>query len=267
MEGHTLTNPRTLALSAILMVSLPTGFTRNAAAGAMVTDRPTRTDSPYSVPAEHFQLEMDALTFGHYADDSIEIDDWSIAPFNLKYGFTDRVDVQLLFTPYQYNKVLEGGDEAVDDGIGPAGLRFKINLAGNEGTGTAVALLPYIIAPTRGIEKLDYTVYGLAVPVSFPLDAGRAIGAEAGVEQLGDIRTFGRASVVFTSPVAGGWSGFVELYGIMDGFDDEDGQIVTLDVGGVFAPRDDFALDLGVYYGITSDAENWRVFAGLSAYK
>lgn len=230
------------------------------------TDRPDRTESPYSVPAEHFQLEMDLVTFGRFANDDLTIDGLGVVPFNLKYGFTHDVDVQLVFTPYlRTASTPAGGAEEVDDGTGPLGVRFKINLTGNDDGRTAVALLPYVFVPTRGDDKADNALYGLLVPVTFPLAGDRAVGAMIGVEQLGDTETFGIASVTFSTPIVEGWGGFVELYSVVDGFGDEDGQIVTLDAGVVFAPRDDWALDAGVYYGVTSDAENWRVFVGASA--
>lgn len=230
------------------------------------TDRPDRTESPYSVPAEHFQLELDLVTFGRFANDGVTIDGLGVVPFNLKYGFTNDVDVQLVFTPYlRTASTPAGGTEEVDDGTGPLGVRFKINLTGNDSDGVAAALLPYIFTLTRGVEKLDNTLYGLVVPVTFPLAGDRAVGTMIGVEQLGDTATFGIASVTFSTPIVDGWGAFVELYSIVDGYGDQDGQIVTLDAGVVFAPRDDWALDAGVYYGVTSDAENWRVFVGASA--
>lgn len=182
---------------------------------------------------------MDFVSYGHFESDDITLDGFAIAPFNLKYGFTNSVDVQLVFAPYLHDKSTSGGVETVEDGTGPLGLRFKINLAGNDDGGTAVAVLPYLIAPTRGIDKLDYTLIGVVVPVTFPLEGDRAFGVMAGAEQLGDIETFGIASATFSSPIAESWSGFVELYSIFDGFADEDDQIVTLDGGLVFAPRDD----------------------------
>jgi hypothetical protein len=264
MAARNLFGARTHTLIALAAV-LGTGTAHAQAIRPLSTDRPDRTESPYTVPAEHFQLEMDFVTYGHFATDDLTLDGFAVAPFNLKYGFTNSVDVQLVFTPYLHEKSTSGGVEAVEDGTGPLGLRFKINLAGNDDGSTAIAVLPYLIAPTRGIEKLDNTLVGVVVPVTFPLDGDRAFGVMAGVEQLGDNETFGIASATFSTPIAEGWSGFAELYSIFDGFADEDGQIVTLDAGLVFAPRDDWALDAGVYYGVTSDAENWRVFVGASA--
>ncbi|HEU4365770.1 MAG TPA: transporter [Candidatus Krumholzibacteria bacterium] len=252
--------------AAVLASPLTSDRTHAQTIRPLSTDRPDRTESPYSVPAEHFQLEMDLVTFGHFATHDLTIDGLGAAPFNLKYGFTNDVDVQLVFTPYlRTASTPAGGTEEVDDGTGPLGVRFKINLTGNDSDGVAAALLPYIFTPTRGTEKLDNTLYGLLVPVTFPLAGDRAVGTMIGVEQLGDTETFGIASVTISTPIVGGWGGFVELFSVVDGFGDEDGQIVTLDAGIVFAPRDDWALDAGVYYGVTSEAENWRVFVGASA--
>jgi hypothetical protein len=265
-----MTGPRRISARAgsaaltVLMTAAP------AVSGAqtgrpMVTDRPTRTDSPYSVEVEHFQIEMDGLTYGHFKNDDIEIDDFSVAAMNLKYGFTEKVDVQFLITPYISIKTTTDGAEETDNGFGPVGMRFKINLAGNDGEGTAVAVLPYFLAPTRGMSKLDNTLYGVTVPVAFPLAGGRSIGAAAGAQGVGNKDTFGFASAVFSTPIAYGWSGFLELYGIANGFKDADSQVVTLNAGAVLVPGPNWSLDAGVYYGITSDAENWRVFMGASA--
>jgi hypothetical protein len=254
-----------IAIAAVAMSA--TAARAQAPTRPLSTDRPDRTESAYSVPPEHFQLEMDFVSFGHFENDDLTVDGFALAPFNVKYGFTNNVDVQIVFAPYLRTETTAGGDEDVDDGTGPMGLRFKINLAGNDDGGTAVALLPYIVAPTRGADKTDYTLYGLVVPVAFPLAGDRALGVMAGVEQLGEDDPFAVASATVSTPLAGGWSGFLELYSIFDGFDDADTQIVTIDAGAVFAPGDDWALDAGVYYGITSDAESWRVFVGASARK
>ncbi|MDH4036926.1 MAG: transporter [Candidatus Krumholzibacteria bacterium] len=231
----------------------------------MATDRPTRTDTPYSVPAEHFQLEMDFVTVGHLGYGDTDIDGFSIAPFNLKYGFTDAVDVQFLITPYLSTTTTTGGSEETEDGFGPAGMRIKVNLTGNDGEGTAVAVIPYFVAPTRGIEKLDNTVYGLSVPFAFTLANGRTLGAAAGAEAIGDGDTSVFASVVFSTPVVDAWSGYLELYGIAGGLDDADTQIVTLDAGAVLDPGRNWAFDAGINVGITPDTEDWRVFVGASA--
>lgn len=253
-------------VAAALAVSSANDAARAQSTRPLSTDRPDRTESPYSVPAGLFQLEMDLVTFGRFEGDGVSIDGLGVAPINLKYGITGDIDAQFLFAPYVRTSTTVGnGAEDTDDGTGPIGLRCKINLAGNDDGATAVALLPYFLVPTRGEEKLDQTLYGLLVPVTFPLAGDRALGAMIGVEQLGDRETFGVASITISTPIAGAWGGFVELFATADGVEEADSRIVTLDAGLVFAPRDDWALDAGVYYGVTSDAEDWRVFVGASA--
>ncbi|HEX5132728.1 MAG TPA: transporter [Candidatus Krumholzibacteria bacterium] len=232
---------------------------------AFVTDRPGRTDSPYSVAPERFQIETDFASYGEYRDDGTTVKGMSVAAFNVKYGFTPSVDVQLLFTPYTRTSTSSAGTSSVNDGTGPLGMRFKINLLGNDSGDVALAVLPYAFTPTRGANKQDNTLYGVTVPVALALGGGRSLGAAAGVERLGDSDTFGVASLAYSTPVRRGWGGFVELYGHFDGFGDEDEQIATLDVGAVFVPSDDLQFDAGLYYGLTSDTEDWRLFAGVSA--
>src|SRR5262245_14653824 len=68
------------------------------------TDRPDRTESPYTVDAGHFQLEMDILSYFYDrntpARDGVRSELLAIAPMNLKAGLLNNVDLQLVILPY-----------------------------------------------------------------------------------------------------------------------------------------------------------------------
>src|SRR5262249_6766416 len=70
------------------------------------TDRPDKTESPRTVDAGHFQLEMDLVSYTHDRDQSgagdVRRDEWAIAPVNLKLGLLNNVDVQLILETYNY---------------------------------------------------------------------------------------------------------------------------------------------------------------------
>ncbi len=237
-----------------------------AADRPMSTDRPDRTESPYSVPRGMTQIELDAVTYGEFSEGGVTLSTLGIGVLNLKYGVSENADVQLVFSPYTRSKLSAGPFEDIDSGTGSIGARFKFNLTGNDTGDRAVALLPYVLVPTRGEHKADNTVYGVVVPVTLPLEGNRALGAMAGVERLGDTNTFGIVSATLSSPFGdGGWGGFVELFVAMDGLNGDDVQAATFDVGVVFSPRDGLQFDAGTYLGLASDAEDWRIFAGLSA--
>src|SRR4051812_390436 len=66
----------------------------------MSTDRPDKTESPFTVDAGHFQLEMDVVNYTydrHNSDHSaIRAESLSVAPVNLKVGLLNNVDLQVI---------------------------------------------------------------------------------------------------------------------------------------------------------------------------
>src|ERR1051325_2051642 len=67
-------------------------------------DYPGSTESPYTVDAGHFQVEMRWITYSldreSFHGVTQRIEEWSIAPMNLKIGLLNQMDAQLLFEPY-----------------------------------------------------------------------------------------------------------------------------------------------------------------------
>src|SRR5678816_1907100 len=196
------------------------------------TDRPDRTESPYSVPKGWLQIESDLVSHGQLEIDQQTITGTSVAAFNVKYGVTPRFDMQLVFSPWVHvHSEGPGFDESTND-TGQAGLRGKINLVGNDSEGAAVALLPFVFVPTRGDAIFDSATWGIVTPV------GIAVGEQAG---------------------------FLETYVARAGFESDALDDITVDAGLTFAPTDAWQLDTGVYYGVTDNTEHWRVFVGASA--
>ena len=100
-------------------------------------DRPDVTESPYTVDAGHYQLEF---SFFEWAKDS-DYESLQIAPFNLKVGLTNNMDLQLVVAPY--NRLRAFGH--TDQGVSDATVRLKINFWGNDGEGvwhTAFGIMP-----------------------------------------------------------------------------------------------------------------------------
>src|SRR5437773_10798418 len=68
------------------------------------TDRPDKTESPFTVDAGHFQIEADILnyTYDRYnpARTDTHVETVSIAPMNLKVGLCNIVDLQLVLQTY-----------------------------------------------------------------------------------------------------------------------------------------------------------------------
>ena len=75
----------------------------------MSTDRPDLTESPFTVDAGHFQLEMDLFTYSYdrhtVAGDHATVNSYSIAPLNLKAGLLNNVDLQLMIESYVHGEL------------------------------------------------------------------------------------------------------------------------------------------------------------------
>ena len=102
-------------------------------------DRPDKTDSPFTVDAGHFQLEMDFANFSYQNLNSeqghLVSREYQIAPMNLKVGLLNKLDLQLELAPWQWERTENETSGAVEkhQGFGDITPRFKINLIGNDG--------------------------------------------------------------------------------------------------------------------------------------
>ena len=228
------------------------------------TDRPDRTESPYSVPKGWLQFESDVVSHGQFDSGDETLTSTSIAPFNLKYGVTRRLDLQFVFSPWVHLHAKAPGFDETDDGAGQAGLRAKINLAGNDRGGGAAALLPFVFVPTRGDAVFDHPSWGILTPVSVAVGEDAALSSMLGAVRVDNDEWWVIGSVSLGTAIAGNLAGFLETYVARAGFDSDALDDVTVDAGLTYAPDPDWQLDTGVYYGVTDTTEHWRVFAGVS---
>src|SRR5438309_829147 len=99
----------------------------------MNTDRPDKTESPYTVDAGHFQIEADILnyTYDRYnpAQADARVETVSITPMNLKLGLCDNVDLQLVLETYTSVRTrdVSSGSVRKNRGFGDVLVRTKWN--------------------------------------------------------------------------------------------------------------------------------------------
>jgi hypothetical protein len=225
----------------------------------MATDRPDTTESPITVDAGHWQLEM---SFFDYATDG-DANTFVLAPFNLKVGLTNDTDVQLVVEPF-INQ-----ERPHASGVGDLTVRLKYNLWGNDGGDTALALLPYLTFPTAsggvGVEGLEG---GLAVPFSMSLPNDWELGLMGQIDFVRDegddhyTVNFLHTAVV-SHDIVGDLAGYIEVFGIIP-HNSGGGYQPYLSTGLTYAVSEDIQLDGGVRIGLSDSAEDFGLFTGLS---
>lgn len=143
------------------------------------TDRPDKTESPYTVDAGHIQLEADFANYTGDHDNGVETDAFNVAPFNFKIGLLNNVDVQIVFDSYIHERVRDRAARTTEttSGVGDLTTRLKINLWGNDGGKTAFAIMPFVKAPTNSHGLGNNAVEGgVILPLAVELPGGFGLG-------------------------------------------------------------------------------------------
>jgi hypothetical protein len=252
-----------------------TNPTPRGALRELSTDRPDKTESPYTVDAGHLQVEMDFVTYtrdtGRRSEQNVRAETAGIAAVNFKLGLTNSTDIQLLVDPFvrQTVRYRTAGTRERIDGFGDATLRLKHNLWGNDGGTTALALMPFVKLPTasRGIGN-GAVEYGLIVPLSIGVSERIGVGLMTEVDLLEESEGQGYAATFINSATMS--FGITERLGAYTELYTERGSergsrwIVTGDLGLTYALTDDLQLDGGVNLGITEAADDLQLFVGIS---
>jgi hypothetical protein len=236
----------------------------------MSTDRPDRTESPYTVDAGHFQIEMDVFQYTHDREQDVRIERWQIAPMNLKIGLLNNIDFQLVLETYVDELMIDRDHDTRErrSGFGDVTARLKINLWGNDGGSTAFAMMPFIKFPTNQ-DRLGNTAVegGVILPLAIELPFEFRTGIMTEFDFVRDVN--GRSyhaefinTMTIARDIVGGLGGYVEFFSQTSSRGGP--WLGTFDVGLTYAITDDVQLDAGVNIGLTRTAKDINPFVGLS---
>jgi Putative MetA-pathway of phenol degradation len=224
-------------------------------------DRPDTTESPYTVDAGAVQVEMSFIDYAKSGNTDI----YAIAPTNLKIGLLNFVDLQLVFAPFTH---IDDGDEDID-GFSDTQLRLKVNLWGNDSGSTAFAFMPFISFPTASDDLgSDHVEGGLIFPFSVDLAEGIGLGLMFETDFVYDEADDGYDTEFVGTAVLGfdlteQLGIFIEGVGVMS--TDSDAEFLgTVNIGGTYSITDNLMLDAGIGVGLTDDADDLNLFAGMT---
>jgi hypothetical protein len=233
------------------------------------TDRPDVTESAYTVDAGHVQIEIDFINYTRDRSAGAEVTAWNTAPINFKIGLLNYMDLQVVFDSYIHEKTRGAGKSTTTTGVGDLTFRLKMNLWGNDGGQTALALMPFLKLPThsRGLGN-DSGEGGLIIPfaVSLPGDWGMGLMTEVDVlrnEADSGYHVDWVNSITFSHDLVGDLGGYVEFVSVLSAESGSRWQ-ATFNMGLTYALTADIQLDGGCNIGVTDAAEDLHPFVGAS---
>ncbi|MDZ4723553.1 MAG: transporter [candidate division Zixibacteria bacterium] len=240
------------------------------------TDRPDKTESPYTVDAGRMQLEVDLLSYSHdrpsEGADQTRVTSIGLGIMNLKLGLRHNLDIQLILQTYQRQSVKTpslGVNEQLS-GFGDIVIRVKRNLWGNDGGRVAFGVMPFISLPTSGSERGSGNVEG---GVIFPLAVGLSDKWGMGLMAETDLVRNGAddgydltliTSATISHSLSDALGAYAELFNKSNA-DVATPRVTTGDLGLTYGVSGNLQLDGGVNIGLTKSAENINPFLGFSS--
>ncbi len=239
------------------------------------TDRPDKTESPYTVDAGHVQVEMDLVSYTHDRDRSGGGDTrtgaFAIAPVNLKVGLLNNVDFQVVLGTYTHVRMDDRATGTVEkmSGFGDVTTRLKVNFWGNDGGPTALGLMPIVKFPTNQDGLGNKAVEGgviLPFVVALPGKWDMGLMTQANLLRSDADRRYHPSfvnSITFGHNIVGKLGGYVEFFSTVS---TERGSrwVGTVDFGLTYGLTENIQLDAGVNIGVTKSADDLNLFVGLS---
>jgi hypothetical protein len=240
------------------------------------TDRPTKSNTPYTVDAGHFQYEADLVnsTYDHYSYGHATTSDTVVADPTLKLGLTDHSDLEVALAPFNFVRSSDRttGLKTDGNGFGDVYTRLKVNLLGDDGGDYALAVVPYFKAPTASHTVGNGHYEGGAyAPFSFALpgDVTGTVMTEVDVLENADLTgthenyqnliNFGHA----IGAAEDNLTGYVEFYSDVDN-DTGLQPYYTADFALAWLVSPNFQLDIGTNVGLNKAAPDLQGYIGIS---
>jgi len=259
-----------LVLTPVTMLSLAVTAGAQTKLRELSTDRPDRTESPYTVDRGHRQLEMDVVNVVDGVRDGIGPRSFGLGAINAKLGLRRNIDFQIVTQLVTISSEKVPGTSTPHIVSGPADLtaRVKVNVWGDDGGRTAFAVMPYLTSPINDNAESQSVTGGVILP--FAIDLGRGWGAGM-MSELDVVRhDSGRGlqvnaihSATISHGIAGTVGGYAEL--VAETITTDKTRLVpTGDVGLTIGAGDNLQFDVGANIGLNRNADRVAAFIGIA---
>ena len=188
----------------------------------------------------------------------------------LRVGLADHLEGQIGWTAYGQVRERAGGSVTTEDGVGDVMLALRRNLRSPDGSGTSIAVMPYVTLPVGGqaIGAGDWGA-GVVLPSSFDLGGGVSFEAtgemDAAVDEDRSGRHFAWGGILGVAfDISDAVTASVETSAIRD--EDPAGHateiLAGLSLGWQPSKRSQF--DVGLNLGLNHDSPDGQIYVGFS---
>ena len=241
-----------------------------AAADPICAARPGKSTPPCTVPAAHWQIESGLADWGVQKADGEQGTLLVIGETTIKYGLSDRSDIEVDVTPWQRVTSRGPGFRDRAGGIGDLNVLYKQQLTANDAA-IQFALYPYAKIPTAkhslGNGKWEG---GLLVPIAVAIPKSQfGIGLTPEIDWVADADRHGyHAAMVQVASL--GWQATgklnlsAEIWGQWDWDPAGTGKQVSADGSIAYLLSDNVQIDGGANFGLNRQTPDVELYGGVS---
>ena len=239
---------------------------------SFATDRPTKSNVPYTVDAGRFQYEMDLVNYFHQKSGTAAIN--SLVGPNpwLKLGITNNIDFEINLPAPQLlvTRNLATGAVTRASGFNDMFLRAKVNLWGNDGGKSAFALIPNLKIPTAAEGLGNGAVEGgLIAPLSLSLPHDVTLLVMSEVDRLKNLNGGGFHTntinlINISRPIATDVTLYGELWSAVNFDPSRTIYQYSVDTSIAWTVRKNTQIDIGANIGLNRDTPAVQVYMGLA---
>jgi hypothetical protein len=241
---------------------------------SLCTDRPTKSTSPCTVDAGHWQVESDVYNYTTQTSGGVTTTTELVTNPTLKLGVTNWLDLEANIAPYERVSTHDSasGVTTTAGGVGDLFLRAKFSLLGDDGGAVGFALEPFVKIPTAGRTIGNGVVEeGILAPIQLSLPANWQLVIDPELDSLANavgtghhVNTSGLLS--FSYPATKTVTVSLEVWG--DENFDPAGTVrqASFDLGAAWIPAKSptFQLDGGVNLGLNRATPGAQAYVGVS---
>ncbi len=228
-------------------------------------DRPDGTESPTTVDAGHFQIEISILDYSRDRKPEASFETISTGAVNVRIGLLTDLELQILFDTYTREEVTAGGLTDLTEGFSDVTFRPKFNLWGNDSGSTALAIMPAVKIPTQTDLSNDEIEGALVVPFGMDLNDRFGLGLMAEIDWVYDEADDDYDGELFHTAVLGCKLNdvigiYIEYIGIAGG----GAYQPFFSSGATLTLSDNLVLDAGTVIGLNDAANDLQIFSGFT---
>jgi hypothetical protein len=241
---------------------------------SFATDRPTKSNSPYTVDGGRIQYETDLLNYSYSNYGGVRTTSFQAFDPVWKVGLTSNADLEFESNGLQSVSTYDaakGNLLSRATGMGDFLTRLKINVFGDDGGVLAAALIPYVRAPS-GLAGVSDAAWegGISAPLRINITNDYGVIVMSEVDVLKNAESSNRHAnfanlVNFSGPIPGltALTGYIELYESA-GTDRFTPPIYTFDTAVSYNITPSLQVDIGLNIGLNEAAPKVQIYAGLA---